>query len=90
VARGQAWFYLAFEHCVKGGAGKLLAWLSRGGERRRDQSGEIHVIEAYNSDILVLVQILLHVCFCPGEKTLQILSGQDSGPNVRSAGCFSS
>ena len=28
--------------------------------------------------------------FLSGEKTLQILSGQDSGPNVRGAGCFSS
>ena len=28
--------------------------------------------------------------FLSGEKTLQILSGQDSGPNVRSAGCHSS
>ena len=59
MARGQAWFYLAFEHCVKGGAGKLLAWLSRGGERRRDQSGEIHVIEAYNSDIFWYMDLVL-------------------------------
>jgi type IV secretion system protein TrbI len=41
-------------------------------------------------DSQVLVKIVLSVCFLSGEKTLQILSGQDSGPNVRSAGCFSS
>ena len=27
--------------------------------------------------------------FLSGERTLQILSGQDSGPNVRSGACFS-
>src|SRR4029077_17070946 len=28
VARGQVWFCLAFEHCVKGGDGWLIAWMS--------------------------------------------------------------
>ena len=50
------------------------------------------LIGSYSANVQygVLVQIVLSVCFLSGEKTLQILSGQDSGPNVRSAGCFSS
>ena len=31
----------------------------------------------------------LKCMFLSGEKTLQILSGQDRGPNFRSGGCFS-
>jgi len=37
----------------------------------------------------VLVQILLSVCCCPGEKALRILGDQDRGPNFRSGGCLS-
>jgi hypothetical protein len=44
---------------MKGGAGQLVAWLSSSGERRRDRSGEIHVIEAYNSDIFWYMDLVL-------------------------------
>jgi hypothetical protein len=37
----------------------------------------------------VLVQIFLRVCFCPCEKALQILGGEDRCPRFRSGGCFS-
>jgi hypothetical protein len=59
VAGRQAWFCLAFEHCVKGGDGELIAWLSRGGECRRDQRGEIHIIEADNADIFGHIDVVL-------------------------------
>jgi hypothetical protein len=37
----------------------------------------------------VLVQILLSICLCLARRTLQVLSGQDRGPDFRSVGCFS-
>jgi len=48
---GQVWCCRAFEHCVKGGDGKLMAWLSGRSEPRRDQLGETHIIETDNADI---------------------------------------
>jgi hypothetical protein len=59
MAGGQGWFSLAFKHCVKGGDGELMAWLSGGGERRRDQRGEFHVVEADNADILGHIDVIL-------------------------------
>ena len=59
VARGQVWFCLALEHCVKGGDGKLIAWLSGCGERRRDQVGETQIIEADNADVFGHIDVVL-------------------------------
>jgi hypothetical protein len=59
VAMGQVWFGLAFEHCGKGGDGKLIAWPSGCGEHRRDQVGETHIIEADNPDIFGHIDLVL-------------------------------
>jgi hypothetical protein len=43
---------------VKGGDGELIAWLSGGGERRRDQGGEFHIVEADNADIFRHIDVI--------------------------------